>query len=56
MNDGDHKIDADGDPDLSLHRVGTRPVVMFDAQVPLMHVAIRQLAINRTPMIGNIKK
>lgn len=35
MNDGDHKIDADGDPDLSLHRVGTRPVVMFDAQVPL---------------------
>jgi hypothetical protein len=34
MNDGDHRVNADCDPDLSLHGVGTFSIVMFDAQVP----------------------
>ena len=33
VNDGDHKVNAHRDPDLSLHRIGACPVVMLDAQV-----------------------
>ena len=33
INNGDHEVNADGDPDLGLHRVGARPVLVFDAQV-----------------------
>jgi len=34
MNDGHHEINADGDPDLSLHRVGAGSIVVFDPQMP----------------------
>jgi len=33
MNDGDHEVNADGDPDLGLHRVGACSVVVLDAQM-----------------------
>lgn len=33
MNDGDHEINTDSDPDLSLHSIGACSVVMLDAEV-----------------------
>jgi len=33
MNDGDHEVNSDGDPDLGLHRVGACSVVVLDAQM-----------------------
>ncbi len=33
VEDRDHQIGADRNPDLGLHRVGARAVVMFDSQV-----------------------
>jgi len=33
MNDGDHEVNADGDPDLRLHRVGACSSVVLDAQM-----------------------
>jgi hypothetical protein len=33
VKDRDHKVGADRNPDLGLHRVGARAVVMFDSQV-----------------------
>ena len=35
VEDRDHQISADGDPYLSLHRIGAGAVVVLDAQVPL---------------------
>ena len=32
VQDGDHQVNRDGNPDLGLHRVGTRSVVVFDAE------------------------
>ena len=33
MNDGDHEVNADGDPDLRFHRVGACSVIVLDAQM-----------------------
>ena len=33
VNDGHHQVNAHRDPDLSLHRIGARPIVMLDAQM-----------------------
>ncbi len=33
VNDSHHQINAQRDPDLSLHRIGARPIVMLDAQM-----------------------
>ena len=33
VKDGHHQVNAHRDPDLSLHRIRARPVVMLDAQV-----------------------
>src|SRR5271170_7084277 len=34
VEDGDHQVNGDGNPNLGLHRVGTRAEVMLDSQVP----------------------
>ena len=35
VKDRDHQIGADRNPDLGLHRVGARALVVFDSQVAL---------------------
>jgi|GEM_PF-3268320 len=33
VNDGHHQVNAHRDPDLCLHRIGARSIVMLDAQM-----------------------
>jgi len=33
VDDSHHQVNAHRDPDLCLHRIGARPIVMIDAQV-----------------------
>ena len=33
VEDCDHQVNSHGNPDLRLHRIGTRPVVMLDSQM-----------------------
>lgn len=34
VDDGHHQVNTDRNPDLCLHRIGARPIVMLDPQVP----------------------